>query len=245
MRKILLLSLLSATFISSTLRAEICGPTDDRELSNDPKIGRLSKDGWNRGCTVTMISDKCAITSGTCVQSSADFAEFNPPLSIGGVAMPARVEDQYRVDLSFYEFEVTKKIGQNWAVIKFEKNPITNLFPGQAQGFYNIITKKLDKDAPIRVVSYGGDNSSETKTFAQQTSKGPATRPGIFLIPTIIEYAADTGWGSSGAPIISEETNELAGINTHGGCDIRRSNSGTYLYKNKKVANAVAACLKQ
>lgn len=240
-----LLSLLFSSLLSSVSYAAICGRSDDRELSTDAKVARLSRDGRNNGCTVTMVSNKCGITSGSCVKSSADFAEFNPPLSVGGVAMPARAEDQYRVDLSFYEFDATVKIGENWGVIKFDKNSLTGLYPGQAQGFYKMISKKLDKNAPIRVVSYGGDNRSETNTFAQQTSKGPATKPGIFLLPTIIEFAADTGWASSGSPIISEETNELAGITTHEGCDTTGSNAGTYLYNNKKVQNALAACLKE
>lgn len=244
MRASLLLTVLTTSLISTVSLADMCGPTDDRVLSSDPKIGRLSRDGKNYGCTVTMISAKCGITSGTCTPNAA-FAEFNPPLSVGGVAMPSRAEDSYRLDLSFYEFEETKKIGENWGVIKFEKNPVTNRYPGEVQGFYNLISKKIDKNAPIRVVSYGGDNSSETKTFAQQTSKGLATKPGIFLLPTIIEFNADTGWASSGSPIISEETNEVAGINTHGGCEVRLSNTGTFLYKNKKVLNAVAACLKE
>lgn len=241
----LLLTFLFSSLLSSVSYASICGRTDERELSTDAKVGRLSRDGKNSGCTVTMVSDKCAITSGTCVKSSADFAEFNPPLSIGGVAMPSRAEDQYRVDLSFYEFDATVKVGENWAVIKFDKNPLTGLYPGKAQGFYKMISKKLDKNAPIRVVSYAGDDRSEINTFTQQTSKGPATKPGIFLLPTIIEFAADTGWGSSGAPIISEETNELAGITTHEGCDTSRSNAGTYLYNNKKVQKALVACLKE
>lgn len=241
----LLLPLFLFSLLSTTASyANICGRTDERELSYDSKVGRLSRDGKNSGCTVTLISKNCAITSGSCVKNSADFAEFNPPLSVGGVAMPSSAEDQYRVDLSFYEFDDSVKVGENWAVIRFEKNSVTNLFPGQVQGFYKIISKKLNKNAPIRVVSFGGDDRSETNTFAQQTSKGPATKPGIFLLPSIIEFAADTGWGSSGAPIISEETNELAGVNTHGGCDINRSNAGTYLYNNKKIQTAIAACLK-
>lgn len=242
-----LLSLLFSSLLSSASHAAICGGTDDRILSTDAKVGRLARDGKNSGCTVTMVSDKCGITSGTCVKSSADFVEFNPPLSIGGIAIPSKAEDQYRADLSFYEFDATVKIGENWGVVKFDKNAVTGRYPGQVQGFYKLISKKLDKNAPIRVVSFAGDNRSETNTFAQQTSKGPATKPGIFLLPTIIEFAADTGWGSSGAGIISEETNELVGITTHEGCDTSasRSNAGTYLYNNKKVQKALAACLKE
>ncbi len=244
MRTSFLLTMLTTSLLSTAALADMCGPTDDRVLSNDPKVGRLSRDGQNYGCTVTMISAKCGITSGTCMPNSA-FAEFNPPLSIGGVAMPSKAEDQYRLDLSFYEFEETKKIGENWGVVKFEKNPVTNRFPGDVQGYYNIISEKMDKDSSIRVVSYGADDSSETKTFAQQTAKGLATKPGVFLLPTIIEFTADTGWASSGSPIINVKTNEVAGINTHGGCEVRKSNTGTFLYKNKKVLNAIAACLKE
>lgn len=40
----------------------ICGNRDDRVLSYEPKVGRLSKLEDNKGCTATLISDSCAIT---------------------------------------------------------------------------------------------------------------------------------------------------------------------------------------
>ena len=42
----------------------ICGSNDDRVLSFDAKIGRLSVEGKHKGCTVTMISETCGYLLG-------------------------------------------------------------------------------------------------------------------------------------------------------------------------------------
>ena len=60
---------LMTIFLSFNLFAmkdkSICGATDDREFSNDPKMGRVN-DGEASVCTVTLISETCAISAGHC-----------------------------------------------------------------------------------------------------------------------------------------------------------------------------------
>ena len=54
----------------------ICGPSDDRELSFELPVGRLSALNKNFGCTVTLIGKTCAITAGHCY-SVLEKVEFN------------------------------------------------------------------------------------------------------------------------------------------------------------------------
>ena len=241
---LLLLSMTQTSF------ADICGRSDDRQISNDPKVGRLSKLGNNQGCVVALVGPNCAVTAGSCLKS-ADFAEFNTPLSIGGIPQPSKEEDQYIVDKQSWEFDYGS-IGKEWAVIKFKKNAVSGRFPGEAQGFYSLATYKSHKDDDIRIVSYGTTSlldyphpQNDIRNYAQQTAYGKIVKAGILLLPTIIEHNADTAWGGLGSPIINEKTDELIGISTHGGCETSKTNSGTLFDKAKAFKAAVAACLKQ
>lgn len=260
-------SLLLAVFLlSSTSFADICGKTDDRAPSFDPKVGRLVRSGEVKGCTVALVGNSCVITTGACAQNF-DYVEFNVPASIAGVPQAVAAEDRYEVIKTATKFEA-KGIGSQWAVMKIAPNSITGKLAGDVQGFYRVAAKKSQDNDPIRVVSYGyaKDDLFEIKDgeyranpygdimhFAQAVSYGKLVKAGIFLIPDIVEHSADTSYGTGGAPIISEKTNEIVGINTHGGCKAvymndfgaRYTNSGTSVTGNSKLKKAIAACLAQ
>lgn len=255
---------LMASLMTFAAQADICGKTDDRVLSFDAKVGRLAKAGERQGCGVTLIGNKCAITIGTCAEDR-DYAEFNVPASIAGIPQASAPEDVYYVKKGSAVFE-NGKIGQQWAVIEFEPNRITKKLPGDIQGYYEVATSKYSNNEPIRVVGYGyglndtdyvrsgevlPNTNGDVIHYAQQVSYGKLVKAGLFLIPSIVEHDADTSYGSWGAPIISENTNEVVGINTHGGCKAiyvnpmgaRFTNSGTSTFGTKKFKQAMAACL--
>lgn len=250
--------------LTFSVQADICGKTDDRIPSFDSKVGRFVKEGQRQGCGITLISDKCAITIGECAENR-DYAEFNVPASIAGIPQASAPEDIYYVKKGSAIFE-KRGIGQQWAVVELEPNRVTKKLPGDVQGFYEVATGKYKNNEPIRVVGYGyGLNDTEYVRsgevapntngdvihYAQQVSYGKMVKAGIFLIPSIIEHDADTSYGSWGAPVISENTNEVVGINTHGGCKAiymnpigaRYTNSGTSTFGTKKFKKAIAACL--
>ncbi|MGE5087312.1 MAG: trypsin-like serine protease [Bacillota bacterium] len=261
-------SLLLAVFLlSSTSFAEICGNSDDRVPSADPKVGRLVKAGETQGCTAALVGKNCLITIGACAENR-DYVEFNVPASIGGVPQASSAEDRYDVIKSETKFSA-QGIGNQWAVMKLAANKITGKAAGDVQGFYNVAKQKSHDNDPIRVVSYGyalGDTYeikydhkynanpyADVLHYAQAVSYGKLVKAGIFLIPEIVEHNADTSYGSWGAPIISQVTNEIVGISTHGGCQAeyvvsagaRYTNAGTSVTGNSKFKKAIAACLAQ
>ncbi|WP_374029929.1 hypothetical protein [Bdellovibrio bacteriovorus] len=257
--------LLTAIFVfASPAFADICGKTDDRTLSFDPKVGRLAREGEHQGCAATLIGRSCVITVGACAEDR-DYVEFNAPVSIAGIPQASAPEDTYYVKRGSAVFR-QKGISNQWAVMELEPNRITQKLPGDVQGFYQVAKKKYYNNEPIRVVSYSyalndtdyvrsGDvlpnTLGDSMNFAQQVSRGLLVKAGIFLIPEIVEHNADTSYGSWGAPIISERTNEIVGINTHGGCQAkyvvkagaRYTNSGTSAFGSKSFRDAIAACL--
>src|SRR5690554_7675225 len=113
-----LLTALLLTFCSTAMAAtkSICGPADDRALSFDPHIGRLAVAGDNKGCTVTMISDDCAISAGHCLEV-LEQAEFNTPISSDGNPQPADERDTYLIDQESIVYQ-DEGPGKDWAVFK-------------------------------------------------------------------------------------------------------------------------------
>lgn len=258
--------LLAAVLTIPTLSyADICGNTDDRQSSNDPKVGRMVKAYATSGCGATLIGNSCIITSGSCV-NGPDYVEFNVPASIAGVPQHSAPEDVYYIDKSTIVYEA-KGIGSQWAVMKLQPNSITNKLPGEVQGYYKLATSKSKKNDPVRVVqyTYGLNDTEYVRSgrvkpntngdvihYAQSTAKGELAKAGIFLMPEIYEHTVDTSYGAGGAPMINERTNEVIGINTHGGCGAsyvvtigaRYTNSGTSLVGSKKFNKAIQSCLK-
>lgn len=255
--------LLSVLFSAQASLAEICGAEDTRQLSFDPKVGRLVKAESTSGCTAALVGNSCVITFGACAQDR-DYVEFNVPVSIAGVPQKSSLEDRYYINKSETKFEA-RGIGQQWAVLKLKPNDITGREAGVAQGYYNVAQKKSQNGDPIRVVSYGyalndlydikrgempPNSNPDQMHRAQQVSYGKLVKAGIFLIPEIIEHDADTLYGSGGAPVINERTNEIVGINTHGGCraqyvvtvGARYTNSGTSITGNSDFKKAIAQC---
>lgn len=240
---------------SSSIYADICGPQDDRAFSTDPRVGKITKYNSPGGCTISLIGKNCALTAGHC--SGLQVAHFNVPKSINGVPQEARLEDQYEVENGQFNLA---GVGADWGVVKLRPNTITGKNAHDVQGMfkYNL---KARKKMNIKIISYGyvDNNSYPVKSgevppspiadilnHTQQISYGQIlNRPGGINLSRIA-YDADTGSGSAGAAIIDVETDNLIGINTHGGCRMGdRTNAGTMISNNKKLKEAIAYCFER
>lgn len=238
--------LLSAAMLCSlntyASNKSICGNNDDRRLSFEPRVGRLSTLNDNKGCTATLISDSCAITAGHC-KTVMIRAEFNTPASIGGVPQPSAKEDVYLIDQDSIEMQDAGP-GKDWAVFKFKPNKYTNKLPGQVQGYYDVRFKRVTKGKKIRITGYGVERGDATGNFAQQTHTGNLKTVGTLINRTHLRHTADTTGGNSGSSVILEATQEIIGIHSHAGCSAAGgANQGTLLHKHKKLVAAIKACL--
>jgi len=200
----------------------ICGPTDDRELSNQPATGRL----LSPGCTGWIIPNGKIVSAGHCLTSAtgSTVLEFNVPPSLpNGTIQHPGPEDQYSVNVSTRVF-VNSGIGNDWGVIEAYPNSVTNLLPIQAQGTYWPLAQNLGPDS-IRITGYG--TASGVRNQVQQTHVGPnASSSG-----TTMRYRTDTTGGNSGSPVINALTNVAVGVHTHGGCSSSGgNNNGTSFF---------------
>ena len=212
-----------------------CGGTDDRILSTDPRVGRLSM-----GCTGWVIDDACGcfLSAGHCGVSGSTVVEFNVPLSSSsGSHNHPGPEDQYSVDgASVQTYYYT--IGDDWAYFGTFPNSVTGLTAREAQGDeYEIIQPPaFSSGQQIRITGFGSDYDDLNRDNVNQTHSGNRVNSS----GTVVEYTVDTEGGSSGSPVIFESTGEAIGIHTNGGCNPPFSGNTGCGLNNSGVQNALA-----
>jgi len=215
----------------------ICGPTDDRELSEVARSSRL----MNSGCTCWLIDDPHHqfLTAGHC-SGSMSVTEFNVPLSDsnGNIRHPGP-EDQYPIDLSSVQY-VYGGVGDDWCYFACFPNSETGLTAYMAQGdFYELADSAPPVNGQdIRITGYGTVSNPVPREWnqVQKTHAGPYyDRYG-----TTVQYQTDTSGGNSGSAVFNEEDGTAIGIHTHGGCyNGGGANYGTAI-QNSGLQNALA-----
>lgn len=226
----------------------ICG-IDDRVPSKNPKVARALKSLTSRhGCTVTMISNSCAISVGHC-KKDLKIIEFNTPESTKeGIQHPSPM-DIYYVNQESLAYK-NNGPGDDWAVMKIENNEFTNYAPGEVQGYYEIANEMPEAGAFVKITGYGYDDEFE-KNFAQQTNIGELKSYGAQEryrnLPGLISHKVDTMGGNSGSSIVEAKNNQVIGVHSHGGCNMTHysntMNKGTSIILNKEFNKAVKECL--
>ncbi len=199
----------------------ICGNTDDRAPSNDPRSARLMP----IGCTGWIFDDchRMLLTAGHCT-GNLQVVQFQvPPSSPGGTVNHPPPAHQYAVDASSLQTQGGAGVGFDWAYFGAFPNTETGLTPFQAQNaFFALATPPTAAGTPMRITGYGTASGALNQT--QQTSTGPFDS----LAGTTLAYAADTTGGNSGSPVILDAGDQAVGIHTHGGCSSSGgSNKGT------------------
>ncbi len=232
----------------------ICGSTDDRTLSSDPRAARALP----IGCTAWMFDDseRCFLTAGHCNpsgNSSINVLQFNVPLSdnsctFGGINHPGP-EDQYPVDPASQQTNGGQGTGNDWGYLGAFPNSNTGLLPWQAQGdWFTFDPGVADTASTARVTGYGSVSSSLAPCSwyaVQKTHAGPF----VTFSGNLIRYAMDTTGGNSGSPVIDDDTGVAFGIHTHAGCNSGGgSNQGTWgghPALQAALANPTGVCLPQ
>lgn len=235
----------------------ICGATDDRVLSSDSRVGRLSfvagTDGAgdpivNSACTAWLISNGTVLTAGHCVDFDPDGAgsglpdglldlddddlvEFQPPPSQSdGTLQPAPAERRYSIDLDsvVWAYEGEgESLGNDWAVLRLLPNDITEKFAGNIQGGFRVTNVFPNIGTSVRVTGYGTDMTPDG-TRNQVLQTHNGPLFTNGLFGSTLEYGVDTTGGNSGSPIIWEFNQVALGIHTNGGCDAGGgANTGT------------------
>mmetsp|Transcript_2464 Transcript_2464/g.3761 ORF Transcript_2464/g.3761 Transcript_2464/m.3761 type:complete len:369 (-) Transcript_2464:889-1995(-) len=199
----------------------ICGLEDDRVASEDVRVGRMG------GCSAWLISENVFIWAGHC-GTPGDNTRIHFTYGTGSAA----TEDQYAVDLPTHRRSTG--FGNDWGAGRFKKNSSTQKWPGVAQtekcgtpgcGWYTLgPVPSQTTGNNIRITGYG---VAAVQSRSQKTHIGEL----YSISSTVLRYRPDTTGGNSGSPVIHEETGNVIGVHTHGGCSqsepIAGSNAGT------------------
>jgi V8-like Glu-specific endopeptidase len=248
--KLLILIIISNIFITVGFAGvdSICGEKDEREFSFVSQVGRIK--AANRPgsrCSATMISDRCLITAGHCT-GHFETIEFNVPNSVNFKPTDSRLEDQYQIDpnsvVSAYVLNHARE--NDWAVMKTKKNIHTGKYPGQVQGYFNIINKSsLQVGDTLSITGYGISKVAD-RYFSQQSHQGPLKV--VDAKSQLIKYLIHTTSATSGSSVVLMRTGEVVGIHTNGGCGQKNGkytnyNLGVSLVHNVELRAAIRNCI--
>ncbi len=203
----------------------ICGPTDDRVLSSDPRTARLMP----IGCTAWLINDAqhCFLTAGHCISTGTTNAvvQFNVPLSLAsGTPVNPPPQHQYSVQQASIRSNGGAGTGNDMAYFGALANSTgNNPYQNQQAAFTLMNAPAGGGGQQIRVTGYGtGGSAGPTWSQVQKTHVGPY----VALSGTTVQYATDTTGGNSGSPVIHESTGNAIAIHTHGGCTSSATSPG-------------------
>ncbi|HAZ12299.1 MAG: hypothetical protein A2X86_03590 [Bdellovibrionales bacterium GWA2_49_15] len=232
-------TMLTAGEVATAMDKTICGASDDRDVSDNLKIGRVLERGAIAGCTITLIGRSCVISAGHCIETFK-LAEFNtPPSSSGRIGHPAE-KDIYEVDRASVVYKNNGQ-GDDFAVFRLKANSITGQFAGDVQGHYNVSFETPRVGASVRITGYGADRNRGDRNYAQQSHAGPIAQ----ISNSILYHQVDTMGGNSGSSVILEESQEVIAIHTHGGCGTYSgSNASTLISAHPAAKAAIQNCLK-
>ncbi len=197
----------------------ICGPTDDRLPSSDPRAARVST-----GCSGWLINDKAKgfLSAGHCNVTGTTVMMFNVPFSTagGGLVNPPP-QDQYVVNAASIQKNTgTTNIGNDHVYYGTAANSTTGKTAFEAQGaFYTLATSVPPVAGTIRITGYGTTSAPISPTWnqIQKTHTGP------FVNFTggstgVLHYATDTTGGNSGSAVEHVESGLAIGIHGYVGC---------------------------
>ncbi len=196
----------------------ICGSTDDRVLSSDPRCARLMP----IGCTAWLINDpnRQFLTAGHCGPASGSVVEFNVPLSTssGGVVHPPP-DQQYPVHVPSIRTNGGLGVGNDYAYFGCAPNTTTGLTAFQVQQSCFVLAPNAAPAASgqtLRIAGYGTTSTPISRTWnqVQKVHGGPFTS----ISGTSLNYRVDTTGGNSGSAVEDVVRGLAIGIHTHGGC---------------------------
>lgn len=233
---IVLFILLKSGIVLST--DTICGKADERRLSDFKEIGRAIRPDAKIGCTLTLVGRSCAISAGHC-KRELQIAQFNTYTDHYGKLI-ARAEDIYEIDQRSMKVQ-NDGHGKDWSVMKLRPNSVTNLLPGDVQGFLTVSwVRNLTLGAAVTITGHGRRSMHDTNDGPQQTHTS-------FLLQisgTSFYYDVDTMGGSSGSAVVNDH-NQIIGVHTHGYCsEDGGANQGTILSRLDLFKAALKDCLR-
>jgi formylglycine-generating enzyme required for sulfatase activity len=217
--------------------ATICGPTDDRCQSSDPRVGRIMP----VGCTAWLFDNQqnAMLSAGHCVPgfnyAAPEVVQFQVPKSSqDGTVQHPSPSDQYAIDPASVQFRGNGD-GDDWAHFGVFSNSTTGLSPFAAQGMRSFVRASANSSGLVRITGFGVDDGWENQTNQTHVGMTSGAGPG-----PVVSYVVDTTGGNSGSPIIRESDGAAIGIHTNGECTASGDANFGVTFANADLLQAIA-----
>jgi len=231
---------LAALLSASSLGTQSVCETDDRVASSAGHVGVVSTpsaDPLARFCTITLISEACALTAGHCLHL-LDEAEFSDPDGEDGKFAQSPRGNRYKVDKASVR-ALQSRIGNDWAVVRLLPNTHTGLLPGKTHGFVEVELK------PQLTIETALETHSAQREAPGRYRRVAARGDVLAIDGSILFHNLDTSAGSSGSLITEAASGKAVAIHTHGGCDTMKNNKATIISRVPHLVKGIRACLVQ
>ncbi|MBK8097660.1 MAG: hypothetical protein IPK26_11170 [Planctomycetes bacterium] len=213
---------------------EICGPTDERQPTIEPRVGRLMPGGctaWIAHVPTTGV-DRCHLSAGHCF-GPGQVLQFDVPRSAANCSLvhpPAW--RQFAVDSATSRW-ADNGVGDDWWVFRCHRNPVTGFTTWETQGAgIGLGTTTPPLNTLLRITGYGLDGSDgSAPPIVTHCGCSPAqgtgswnqtlqhtTGPLVTVSGNALRYQIDTCGGNSGSPVTDWLGGTAVAIHTHGGC---------------------------
>ncbi|MEQ1634357.1 MAG: hypothetical protein ABL997_18390, partial [Planctomycetota bacterium] len=222
----------------------ICGATDNRVPSSDPRAGRIlgvGCSGWIISTATSNPNERLHLSAGHCF-ATGQVLQFNVPASSStcSLVMPS-ASFQFAVDSGTGSLSNNGGIGNDWWVFKCFPNSNTGLTTFQAMGqAFNLATTLPANGTTLVNWGYGLDGTptndganasscgcvsgSGARNQTQQIHTGPLSS----VSGTRVNHQVDTCGGNSGSVLAINATGVAIAIHTNAGCTSGGgTNSGT------------------
>jgi len=211
----------------------ICG-SDDRRVETFSPVGivrEMNKSDEASYCTLTLVSDSCAVSAGHCLHVFEE-AEF--------FSSATGTESQ----VSSFKYSVAQgsvralqsRIGNDWAVMRLMPNHRSGLLPGKVHGFVEVELNS-QHETPREIYAFSARKLHENQ-FEIVSAEGAV----LWTQGNTLFHDVDTDRGSSGSLIFDALTNRAVGIHTHGGCDTMKNNKATFISQVPFLVRAIEMC---
>lgn len=218
----------------------LCG-ADDRVPANFGPVGvtQAFDAEQNPGvCTVTLVSESCAITAGHCLPVIGRIhfgAEtFRSDTRTGSKSSLS----DFEVDPSFVR-ALSTQIGNDWAVFRILPHQISGRFPGEIYGYLELeLNPQAAVPSQLQTVAYGVSGRFAFDDLMQMQSEGGV----LWDSNRILYHDLDTGLGSGGTVLIDQFNGKGYAIHTHGGCNTMGNNKATIIGRVPNLVRAIRDC---
>ncbi len=238
---------------------------DNRVVSDDQRVARLI--GQRSGfATAFLVSNKCLITAGHAkpnnLRNGKSFIEFDVPNTElkEGLRELNRSIPENRYEIANFSVKGKNKLisGNDWAVFRVKRNILTNKFPGELRGFFELNYQLPEERGKVTTLGFGaedgqGKNCENSKYATLQASVGDlinVTEKSLWVWQRFIYHNAFTQGGNSGGPILVN--GKVIGIHTRGKSYFEpdkknkilpaQINSGTLFHGNSPLIRAIENC---